>query len=100
MNVLSKLAVPAAIALFMATASSVVAQDKPSNAAASKPTQGSTSSKKAVRPTWQGPTSLKSSTSKPAAESIGTQQSTPEAARAGKAAGEGYKSCHGKDSDA
>ena len=33
MNVLSKLTVPAAIALFVATASSVVAQDKPSNVA-------------------------------------------------------------------
>jgi hypothetical protein len=99
MKLLSGLAVSAALALLAASAPSL-AQDKPSTPAANKLGNSSKPATKAAKPTWQGPTSLQST---PAAtqtqDGPSAKPSTPEASRTAPA-GDGYKSCHGKESDA
>ncbi len=100
MKLFSVLAVPAALALTLACASSV-AQDKATQSAAGKPGSSSaTAQKKAVKPTWQGSTQLKSTLATTPAEPGSAKPSTPEVSRAAPADATGYKSCHGKDSDA
>ncbi|MEQ1806387.1 MAG: hypothetical protein ABL900_13510 [Burkholderiaceae bacterium] len=99
MKFLSVLTVPAAFALIVASTASA-AQDKPNTAAATKPSSTANASAKA-KPTWQGSTQLKNTLNSPSTErSAGKPQSTPEVTRAAPAGEGGYKSCHGKDSDA
>jgi hypothetical protein len=102
MNLLSGLAASAAIALISA-ATPALAQDKPSAAAANKLTNGSKATK-AAKPTWQGPTSLKSTPAAAAAtatqDGANAKPAAPEVSRTAPAGENTYKSCHGKESDA
>jgi hypothetical protein len=99
MKFLSVLTVPAAFALIVASASSA-AQDKPAVAPAAKPSATTAAPAKAAKPTWQGTTQLKNTLTTVPGERSGAKQSVPELTRAAPAAEGGYKSCHGKDSDA
>lgn len=100
MKLLSGLAVSAALALLAASAPSL-AQDKPSTPAANKLSNSSKTTTKAAKPTWQGPTSLKSTPAATATQDgPSAKPSTPEVTRAAPAADSTYKSCHSKESDA
>ncbi len=99
MKFLSVLTVPAAFALIVASTTSA-AQDKSNPAATAKPSSTANAPAKA-KPTWQGSTQLKNTLNSPSIErSTVKPQSTPEVTRAAPAGEGGYKSCHGKDSDA
>ena len=100
MNVLSGLAVSVALGLLAASAPSL-AQDKPSTPAANKLSNSSKATTKTAKPTWQGPTSLKSTPAATATQDGAiAKPSTPEVSRAAPAADGTMKSCHSKESDA
>ena len=93
MKSLSVLALPAAIALVLASASST-AQDKPG-------TPAKTSTSKPAKASAQTRTPLGSESTKALNErSGGGTQSTPAANRIAPASERAHESCHGKDSDA
>jgi hypothetical protein len=99
MKSLSVLALPAAIALVLASASST-AQDKPGTATAKTSTAGVSSSSKPTKATAQTRTQLSSGSTKALNERSGTTQSTPAANRIAPTSERAHESCHGKDSDA
>lgn len=93
----SVFALPAAIALVLASAASS-AQDKPSPATAKKSNASVSTPSKAAKTTAQTPTQLNSGSTKALNERSGATQGAP--AAIAPAAERAHESCHGKDSDA
>lgn len=99
MKNLSVFAIPAAIALVLASAAST-AQDKPATTSAKKSNAPVSSPSTAAKSTGQAPTPLNSTNTKALNERSGANQSPPTTNRIAPASERGHGSCHDMDSDA
>jgi hypothetical protein len=98
MNILSVLALPAAIALSVA-ASPCSAQDKANKDATAKASSGAVTAPKGGKAVTKSSTALEGTNTKALTEGAGAK-TTPTTGRSIPTTERTYESCHGKDSDA